>query len=569
MRYFIAVIMSLSTISIVHADTIVKRNKNLDGGIITDRPNSNRLPTPEFIPPAKPSFTLPPAKDIIPNSQTSRVKIQLNGVQFEGNEAVDTKTLQELAKPYIGKAVLITELEDLRQKISQYYSGQGYVNSGAIIPEQNFSNGIIKLQIIEGKLTEIRVNGTEWLSPSYVSGRLALEQSKALNVNVLREHFQQLLLDPLIERMNGSLLPSNARGSSILNVDVVRARPYNVSFTADNYRPPSVGSKEGKLSGWARNITGFGDIIDGTFIFSGGTLAGSGGFSVPLNAHDTRFNFHFDLSQASVIEESLKSAQIRSQYNGFEFGLIQPLWQSLNRNLNVGVLFNVKENKTTVLDAGYAVLAGASPDGVTRDSALRFSLDFTERRERQVFSARSTTSLGVNAFGASWSKNASMPDSNFVSWLGQAQYAGQLFQQRGTLILRGDMQYTEDKLLSLERFAVGGRYSVRGYRENTMVRDRGYILSAEYRHPLFTDNSSEHFGQVTLFPFMDYGAGWNRGANNKTDYLHSVGIGIEWQPFKELTSELIYAYAINKVQHPTDFDLQDSGVHWKVTLSAF
>jgi hemolysin activation/secretion protein len=540
------------------------------GSYLIDRPSADRPKLPNFIPEKLPAFSLPPAeKTLIPSEHKSSIKIQLKAIKFTGNTVISDEDLQKIAKPFLGKAVSATELEDLRLKISQYYAQQGYVNSGAILPDQQFKDGIITLQIIEGKLTEIRVNGTEWLRPSYISDRLYNGEEQVLNVNDLRQNFQQLLLDPLLERMNGSLIPGSKRGTSVLEVNVTRARPYQLTLTGDNYNPPSIGSEVGHLSGWVRNLTGFGDIVSGSVAYSEGLLGGSGSFSIPLNAHNTRFNFHFDRNDASIVEQSLKSLNIKSRYVNYEFGLTQPLIQTLNRNLNAGVVFNFKKNSTSLLGEPFNFSEGAN-NGISKDSVLRFSLDFTERLEHQVFSARSTTSVGINAFAPTWYKNQNIADGNFVSWLGQAQYAGQVFDTDANLILRGDIQFSDDKLMTLERFALGGRYSVRGYRENEIVRDKGYDLSAELRYPLLKDEGGKSFpGQLTIFPFFDYGAGQNRGERANISYLYSLGVGLAWQPFEQVNTEIIYAHALKAPSPKADYNLQDSGVEWRFNISTF
>ena len=572
MRKLTALVIGASLSSSVLSADVTIRQSPIDS-LIIDRPSTDRPKLPNTIPEKLPSFTLPPTEKILlPQTHKNAVKIQLKGIKFTGNTVVSDEDLQKIAQPFIGKAITVNELEELRQQISQYYVQQGYVNSGAVLPDQQFQDGIITLQIIEGKLTEIRVKGTEWLSPTYISERLYADDEQVLDTNQLRQNFQQLLLDPLIERMNGSLIPASKRGTSILEVDVTRARPYQLSLTADNYTPPSIGGEINHLSGWVRNLTGFGDVVSGSVAYSEGLLGGSGSFSIPLNAHNTLFNFHFDRNNATIVERTLKPLNITSRYANYEFGLSQPLIQTLNRNLNIGVVFNFKRNKTFlgILDEPFPFSEGASKDGVSKDSVLRFSLDFTERLEHQVFSARSTTSVGINALAPTWHKDPSNPDGNFVSWLGQAQYAGQVFDTDANLILRGDLQYSDDKLMTLERFALGGRYSVRGYRENELVRDKGYDLSAELRYPLLKDEGERIFSnQLTIFPFMDYGAGQNRGDSAHISYLYSMGIGLEWQPFKQVNTEIIYAHALKAVTPKADYNLQDSGLEWRVNISAF
>ncbi|CAG1021369.1 Heme/hemopexin transporter protein HuxB [Patescibacteria group bacterium] len=553
------------------ASALAVERANPTNALIIDRPSAERPELPKYVPKEMPSFKLPPVNKVLLHRNEDTVKIQLNGIQFIGNTVIDETELQAIAKPFIGKAATVADLEDLRQRVSQYYLEQGYVNSGAVLPDQQFKNGIITMQIIEGKLSEIRVQGTEWLEPSYISDRLYdHDEQEVLNVNVLRENFQQLLLDPLIDQMNGSLLPSSQRGESILDVNVVRARPYQLTLTADNYQPPSIGSTVGHLGGWVRNLTGLGDMLSGSVAYSEGLIGGSGSYSIPLNAQNTRFHFYIDRNDTTIIEQTLQPLDIRSRYVNVDFGLTHPFINSLNRNFNVGISFNYKKNRTSMLNEPFDFSEG-SVNGITKDSVLRFTLDFTERFEKQVLSVRSTTSVGINAFDATWHKNSALPDGNFVSWLGQLQYGAQLFDSDANIVLRGDVQYSDNKLMPLERFALGGRYSVRGYRENQLVRDKGYALSAELRYPLLKDDSEYNLGTVTIFPFMDYGAAQNRGDRKNIVHLYSVGMGLEWQLSKQFSTELIYAHALNRPpQVPkADYDLQDSGFQWRVNFSAF
>lgn len=580
-RQLVPVIVGLLFSPIILADTLsstVARDiqqmqrsfSDVPGGMFTDRPNAHRPGLPGFVPDKSPGFQLPPVEDrLIPRDNISnQKKMRLKSVEFIGNTVVSNKQLQLIAQAYIAKPVAMTDLEDLRQQISKYYIDQGYVNSGAIIPSQKIQNGILRIEIIEGKLSHIRVTGTGRLNPDYVADRLQRNPDAPLNKEELSEKFQLLLLDPMIERMKGSLTPGNRLGESILNVDVTRKRPFQLWLDSDNYRSPSIGSTEGRLSGWVRNLTSFGDIVEGSIFGSEGSLGGQGGFSIPLNRYDTRFGFHFYLNDANIIQPNLKTLDIKSNYVAYDFSIIQPLIQKLNRNLNIGIAFNVKNNRTTYLQGiPFPFSRGATANGITNDSVLRLTLDYVERFEHHVFSARSTTSVGINAFNANWKTNG-IASGNFVAWLGQFQYAGQLFEKAGTLLLRADGQYTDNNLLTMESYAIGGRYSVRGYRENQYVSDKGYTLSVEYRYPLINEISAyKYLGQITLFPFMDYGQAKNRG--EKTNSLYSMGVGVEWQPNKYVNTEILYAYAILPAPKQSGYNLQDSGVEWRVTLFGF
>ncbi|MGH8558249.1 MAG: hypothetical protein ACRESZ_12465 [Methylococcales bacterium] len=51
--------------------------------------------------------------------------------------------------------------------------------------------------------------------------------------------------------------------------------------------------------------------------------------------------------------------------------------------------------------------------------------------------------------------------------------------------------------------------------------------------------------------------------------LHSVGIGLNWQAFGHLQTEIYYAHDLTTAQPKTNYNLQDSGVHFNVSFFAF
>ena len=95
----------------------------------------------------------------------------------------------------------------MRRRLTLAYVTRGYINSGAIIPDQKIASGVVVYRVIEGKLSDIVVDGTNWLNPGYVRGRLAQSAGPPLNIGRVEDRVQLLLQDPLINRMNVELVP--------------------------------------------------------------------------------------------------------------------------------------------------------------------------------------------------------------------------------------------------------------------------------------------------------------------------------------------------------------------------
>lgn len=527
----------------------------------SSRPSAIPLESPGFAPSeTPPTFALP---QIPAEPSPGGPRFVLKVVRFSGNTVFSNAELQVVAAPFLMREITAGELEELRQRLTQFYIDAGYLNSGAVLPDQPVRDGVVSFQMVEGRLTEILVRGTERLSPAYVADRLWQGAGPPFNMNRLGEQFQMLLDDPLIGRMDGRLRPGEVPGESLLDVEVTRAKPYSLFVTADNYNPPSSGAERGGLSGIVRNLTGYGDALSGAWFRSQGYTDATLDFAMPLNARDTRLSFGFEYQDSKVIEAPLDALDVRSTSYNYEIGLFHPWINQLNRRLTLGAKLVYRESETSLLGIPFSFSPGAD-EGRANVAALRLVQEFMDRDVQQAFSARSTFSFGLDMLDATIHGDG-RPDSRFLAWLGQVQYARRLGSQGAQVIGRADLQLSNNPLLPQEQLALGGATTVRGYRENTLVRDEGYLASLEFRYPLTTATSS--LGLLEAAVFSDYGAGWNKG--NDTDELFSVGVGLLWTPFKQLNTRLYVAHDIADAPPVPGHNLQDEGIHFWVSAEVF
>ena len=180
-------------------------------------------------------------------------------------------------------------------------------------------------------------------------------------------------------------------------------------------------------------------------------------------------------------------------------------------------------------------------------------------------------SFGVDLLDAT-TNSSPLPDARFFAWLGQFVLAQQLpaWTRTSQAIFRTDVQIASDPLFSIEQFALGGVRTVRGYRENRLVRDNGWVSSLEVRIPILKKSETE--GLVFLMPFFDIGRGWNERRESLTPVedqtIASAGIGVRVQPFRWLFGELYWGGQLYDLDGDRDSDPQDDGFHFQVGLSA-
>lgn len=541
----------------------------LSGGAAVDqirRPGQTELPPPVFEPPEpKPDLVLPPVQPERPADRPGpQLRVLVKKFVFEGNTIFSDAELSKLVAPYEGRVIGADELLEVRDLVTRHYIEHGYINSGALIPDQQVIDGVITLKIVEGELTSLDIYGTTRLRPDYIGERVRLGTGPPLNVNTLQERLQILQENPLIERINAALAPGARPGESELNVDVVESRPYQLSFIFDNRRPPSVGAEQGTVRAEHLDLTGRGDLLRGSFSKTDGLNDYFVNYQLPVTARDSRVGIYYEQTDADVVEDPFEDLDIKSKSKTLGLQFRHPLYRKPGEEFTVGALFERKRSRTYLLDQLFSFAPGVD-NGKSDVSALRLTQDWIQRQRDHVVAARSVFSFGLNIFGAT--HNDSKPDGKFFTWLGQFQVAQRLPGSNTEFILRADAQLTQDPLLPMEKFVVGGMDTVRGYRENQLVRDNGIVASLEFRIPVLTDYTGDV--RLRLAPFFDYGRSWNDGTTGEHKNIASAGAGLLLD-YKRLNGQLYLAKAFDDINRDNiDKNLQDEGVYFSVSYSVF
>ncbi|MBE9067360.1 ShlB/FhaC/HecB family hemolysin secretion/activation protein [Leptolyngbya cf. ectocarpi LEGE 11479] len=461
---------------------------------------------------------------------------------------------------YQGQELTLSDLLTLRSRITQVYVTAGYITSGAFLPNnQDLTDGTVQIQMVEGQIEAIQVNGLRRLNRGYVRDRMARVTQTPLNQENLEAGLQLLQLDPLLDQVNAELTSGSSPGLSLLILDVQEADPFTISFTADNYRAPSIGSEQGTISADYTNILGLGDRLSGSFSLSEGLNLYDIGYEVPINARNGTVRARFNNSDSRIVEDPFDDIDIRSDATTVSVGVRQPLWQSPAEEFALGLDFDWRRSRSFILDDIPFSFSVGPENGESQVSVLRFYQDWVKRDSKRVLAARSQFSLGLDLFDAT--VNDSGTDGRFFAWQGQFQWVEQL-SPRLLLLSRVNGQLTPDSLLPIERFSVGGIGTVRGYAQNQLVADNALTGSVELRVPISGDPN-----YLQLTPFIEAGAGWNnRIADPDPSFLLATGLGLRWQISPEWFMRVDYGIPLVDDDNSND-SLQESGIYLLLNFS--
>jgi hemolysin activation/secretion protein len=515
----------------------------------------------------------PPAGQLESKKLDSATRLFIRSFRFEGNTAFSTEELAKVTAPFTNREVTSGEIEEARRAVTLHYIDHGYVSSGAVLPNQTPTNGIVTMRVVEGHISRIEVRGNRWLRDGFITSRLERWDGPPLSINQLTEGLQLLRQNPNVRQINAELKPGAAPGEGILDARVVDDLPFRVGLQADNHRPPSVGAEEIYLLLADLNLTGNGDVLNlrygiadsgpHGFDFSGFNNV-EAGYALPLNRYETTIGGHGSKLDTSITEQPFVGLNIESETITYGAFLRQPFFQTPNHEVAFTLWFERRQNDTKLFGVPFNVSPGAV-NGRMIDSVLRLSQEWFSRSQSEVLALRSTFNIGLDVLNAT--DHASEPNGQFVSWLGQAQYIRRLFNTQNQLHFRLNGQWTDEPLLAVEQMSVGGAETVRGYRENTLVRDRGITSSLEFQLPFLFNKAGSGIAYVA--PFFDFGGGWNRNASPQPTTIYSTGVGLLLAPNKYVNAQLYWGYRLRHIPMPPDKNAQDLGLHFQVNFNLF
>jgi hemolysin activation/secretion protein len=371
-----------------------------------------------------------------------------------------------------------------------------------------------------------------------------------------------LLTHPMVRSMNAQVVPGERPGEAVLMAQVQEAPRYELSAVLDNKLAPSLGEAKLSLLGAVNNLTGRGDQLGAEFGYAEGIPHDlKARYRTPITARDTALGVHYENTKAVVKEEPFDVLDITSKLETIGIELSHPVYRTQNRQLVLAGVLERRETETSVLGVPFSFSPGVN-DGKATVSVLRLVADYLDRGRTQVIAARSTISVGLDAFDSTINSDA--PDSRFLAWLGQFQWVRRLSEQRGDQIrLRTDVQLANDALLPVEQYAVGGLDSVRGYRSFQLLRDYGYTASLEYRIPVFSNPTG--WRNLQFAAYVDTGgAKFKDRENPSPSSLTGVGVGLIWSPLRELFAELYFAKGLDDVPAPPSNSLQDESLYFRL-----
>lgn len=463
----------------------------------------------------------------------------------EGNSLLERQLVERLVYRHLGPGKSIDDVEQARQALEQAYRDAGYPTVFVDIPEQDVRQGVVRLQVTEGRIERLRVTGSRYYSLGKIRAAVpSLAAGSVPKLSQVQAELEQLNRASPDRAVAPVLRAGQTPGTVEVELKVKDALPLHGTLevngrnTADTSRSRLLASLRydnlwQRLHSVSLQYQTAPEEPDEVRVWA---LT----YVMPFLDGSQRLAFYAVKSASDV--STLSDLSVIGDGEIYGVRAVLPFAGTGNffHSMTLGV--DYKDFNESVVLQGADSLA-------TPISYMPFTLRYDVMRRGQASGTRfgigATLSLrGLGNKQQEFEDKRFLARSNFMHLNASLEHTHALpkgFQLLGRL----DLQLADSPLISNEQFSAGGADSVRGYYESQALGDDGLSGSLELQSPNLIRAAWKWPAQLTALAFLDGAKLRVREAlPEQTDsyVLSSAGAGLRFALWSRLSGSLDLAW---------------------------
>lgn len=495
-------------------------------------------------------------------------KVTFNVWEFrvKGNSLIERTLVERTVYPFLGPDRSIQDVEAARVALETLYKNNGYPTVLVNIPEQDVSDGVVKLEVVQGRVDRMRISGSTYFSLGKIRKAVpALAEGEVPNLPQVQKQLQALNQQSADRRITPIFRPGRTPGTVEVELRVKDELPLHGSVELNGRN--SANTSRTRLTGnlrydnlWQKmHSLSLQYQVSPQNLNEVAVLAAT--YVLPVGDSRDRLALYAIDSESESQVASTGALSVIG--NGTILGArwVKPLGSTggYSHTLTLG---------TDYKDFDEAIELVGADSLKTPINYTRFSTEYRGNwyKDRSVTSFSVGANFALRGMGnteGEFENKRFQAQPNFVYLTGELSREMELendMRFRGAL----QAQLAGQPLISNEQFSAGGAQSVRGYYESEELGDDGISGSVELYTPSFADKLHEDVDNLRLLVFADAAhLVIHQALPGSPDRyeLYGAGAGLRLSAFNHLDVNFDMAWPLVKT---SDVDKGDARAHFSL-----
>jgi hemolysin activation/secretion protein len=477
------------------------------------------------------------------------VQFEVKRFDVDGAWLLSSDRIDAVLAPFVGPGRTIADIQQARAALEAAYARRGYGATQVVLPEQELKDGVVRLRVVEAKLSSIVLEGNRFFGYTNIRGSLpALQTGAPLDTDQLAANLALANENPA--KQTTVVLKPGAREDEVeAQVRVADQRPYRFSLSVDNTGTPDTGNYRVGVGFQHANLFDRDQVLNLQYVTSpteaNDVLILGAGYHVPLYSLGDSIDLIAGYANvdSGVVQNLFNISGSGRIYAGrYNFGL--PRFAGIEQKLSLGFDWRYYDNNVVPVGTSTAIV----PDYVLHPLSLAYSGAWRGSADEVSFYASGVRNIPGGSNGNQAQFDLVRPGAPADYTLSRFNFVWVRSFPRdvqGRVRLTG--QYTGDELVPAEQFGIGGLDSVRGFLERQFAGDRGYSGTFEVYSPDFGSRFEVEGLRVRVLAFYDYGRVWQINPQvfePSVIGISSAGPGIRIAYKSNLSARFDYGFVI-------------------------
>lgn len=504
---------------------------------------------PKSVPATKPKLI----KDGPTPAGANEIRFILTDIKIENSSVYSQERLANFYTSLLKREISMHDVYKIRDKITALYGNDGYVLSRAYLPKQEIENGIVRINIIEGYVDEVVLEGIFGKrKPLFEAYANKIKAERPFNIHTL-ERYTLLARDlpGVFVKTNWQKSKNNPSAATIkYQVSVDRAKTSG-SLSIDNRGTEANGPVQVTP---AISLTNpFGYFSDTNILYASTTDTKELRYFLinhnqTLNSEGTKFNLSATYSKAEPGTELLNSIEQNSKSKTISLSLSHPVIRTRKTNWSLSGAIEARDSESMILGT-------KSSEDKLRVLSLSSNFDYSDSYGgiNQMITEwrRGFSGLGATNNNSSLkTRSDGVVDFNkFTLYLSRTQNLHVIDKSlnKWQLFAALNGQYSKDALLSSEECGVGGKQFGRAYDSSELTGEHCLAIEFEARYQFEID--SHYLNSLQAYGFWDKGEVRNNNPSLTviaSESIESVGAGIRFGLKENIVGSVEFAKPLTR-----------------------
>ena len=473
-----------------------------------------------------------------------------------GSNILNENELKDKLSPYIGKDIDNELIEEIKNDVISELNKKGYYFFAINVSEKNSECDSLQIDVTLGRLGKVNVKGSDHYPKERIAKEIKTCPGEIINPYFIEKDLMWINENPY---RSVSLIysPGERKGTTDITLDVHDRHYYRV-YSGYEMTDNNVAGNNRFFAGLNLGKLFLDSQLNYQFMFAPNVnrwYAHSASLIMPL---PIRHMIKIFGSYVETHPRSLTNFDLTGRSWTINFNYVVP--KIINENIKYQVMLGYNFQRTNnFTDFINDTIIYNNVD--ISEFILNFDINFNDRL--------GSTQLTVNGFFSPgkmsrYNKTSYFKDVRKGASAGYAYFNAAVdrifnLSHKMKYFLSFKGQLSGAKLLPTEEFSLGGFHTVRGYKENDLVGDFGYLIRNEFHAPplrcfsylnLFDGRFKKSDEKLIFLGFIDYGRAFEIDKNvqdRKSSWLLSMGPGMRYSINENLFFRLDYGWQVNRV----------------------